>query len=97
MTRNEELAAVIRLACQIESRTNAEQKALVALAWRCDVEHNQQTTTNTALRQPGYQQQNLVSQVLDSRVCEDGDREVPPPKGWEKRWATWARYLEEVS
>src|SRR4051794_24323452 len=68
MTRNEELAAVIRLACQVESRTNVEQRALVALAWDCDIEHNKLTVTNRALKQPDWTPQDLVSLVINSRV-----------------------------
>lgn len=93
MTRNEELAAVIRLACLTECRSDQEQRALISLAWRCDVEHNKLTTTNRALKQPGWEPQDLVSLVRASRVLEDGDREVPAPKGWEKRWESWTREM----
>lgn len=93
MTRNDELAAVIRIACLTECRTNAEQRALIALAWSCDVEHNKLTVTNRALKQPDWTPQDLVTLVLDSRVEDDGDRFVPAPKGWAKRWASWERDL----
>lgn len=99
MTRNEELAAVIRLACQVESRTNVEQRSLVALAWDCDIEHNKLTVTNRALKQPDWEPQDLVSLVINSRVLDSNDRAIYAPKNWAKRWASWKRDLSgsEVS
>jgi len=91
MTRNEELAHVVRLACLVECRSDEEQRALIATAWRCDMEHNRQTTTNRARRKPGWKPQDLVFIVQETRVLEDGQHEVPCPKGWAARWARWHR------
>lgn len=93
MTRNEQLAEVIRLACLTESRTNAEQRALIAWAWDCDVEHNKNTTPNRRQRAANWTPQDLVSLVISSRDLDpsDGDREVPSPKRWAERWAMWQR------
>jgi hypothetical protein len=98
VTRNEKLAAVIRLACLAEHRTNAEQRALIAAAWACDVEHNRDTVTNRARREPGWQPQDLVSLVVGSRRLDpdDGDWPVAVPKGRAKRWATWGYDFAEA-
>lgn len=92
MRKNEELAMVVSLAILTEHRTNAEQRALLALAWECDKEHNAMAVTNRARRAPDWRPQNLVAQVLHSRALDesDGDKEVGEPKGWVKRWVTWA-------
>lgn len=42
----EQLAAVVELACLTESRTNDEQKALLAVAERCDKKRNAKVSTN---------------------------------------------------
>ena len=89
MTRGEEMAAVVRLACLVDHRSDAEQRALIAVAWRCDVEHNQNTTANRARRQPGFALQDLVGEALDSREMGDGDRTVRAPEGRERRWQVW--------
>lgn len=91
MTRNEELAAVIHLACLTEDRTDREQRALIAIAWRCDQEHNRQTSHNPARRKPSFRMQNLTALVNDSRLHDRDDRVVPMPKGWGARWDRWAR------
>lgn len=90
MTANEKLALVIRLASMTEDRTDAEQRALVELAWACDVEHNKHTAVAINRRGPGWKPQDLVSLVLYSRVLETGQREIPAPKNWRRRWQTWA-------
>jgi len=82
---------VIRLACLTEHRTDDEQRALVSWAWRCDVDNNKQTTVNMARWKKGWKPLDLVSLVMESRVHEGKDREVPPPKGWADRWERWAR------
>lgn len=91
MTRNEQLEMVVRLACLTEHRTDQEQRALLAIAWRCDMENNRQTVTNRARRRPGWEPQDLVSVVDATRVLEDGQRDVPVPKGWVETWERWAR------
>lgn len=87
MTRNEQLALIIDLACLTEDRTDHEQRALIDFAWRCDVEHNQHTTGNPYRGKPGFAFQDLVSQVMRTR--DSDQRVLAPPKGWEKRWAMW--------
>lgn len=101
MTRNDQLADVIRLACLTASRTNAEQRALIALAWDCDREHNANTTTNRrrgARSKPDWQLQDLVSLAVASRDLDpaDGDREVPTPKRWAETWARWMGELADA-
>lgn len=99
MTRNEQLALVIRLACLTEHRTNDEQRALIRWAWDCDVAHNKNTTSNAAARQrPGWELQNLVAEVMTSRKLDADykDRPVPPPTRWEERWARWLSELDEL-
>lgn len=91
MTRNERLATVIRLACQVEDRTDAEQRTLIAVAWDCDRDHNKLTITNRAVHESGWVPQDLVSLVMGSRVCGDRDHEIGPPKRWEATWAGWRR------
>lgn len=87
MTRNEQLALIIELACLTEDRTDAEQRALIDFAWRCDVEHNQNTITNRERRKPGFELQDLVTIVMETR--DRDQRVLAPPKGWEKRWELW--------
>lgn len=89
VTRNEELAEVIRLACLTEHRSNVEQRALMALAWDCDRANNKNTATNRARQSPTWRPFDLVSLVDQTRVLEDDDKPVPLPKNWEKQWNTW--------
>ena len=49
MTRIEELAAVVWLACETGDRTGPEHRALVATAKRVDHDWNTQTSTNPLL------------------------------------------------
>lgn len=91
MTTNDDLAAVIRLACLTEDRTDADQRALINMAWRCDVTHNQLTVTALARRGTDWEPWDLTGFVMDSRVLDDDDRVIPAPKARDKRWETWAR------
>lgn len=88
MTKNEELALVIRLACLTEDRTDAEQRALISYAWRCDIDHNADTVENRGRgprSKPGFELQDLVTEVVETR--EPGQRGGGLPKGWADRWA----------
>lgn len=89
MTRNDQLATVIRLACLSEDRSDQEQRALIALAWESDRAHNRNTVSNRGRWLPGWEPQDLVSHVLASRIFSGGERFVPPPKNWERVWALW--------
>lgn len=89
MTANDDLATVIRLACLTEERSDAEQRALVNLAWRCDVAHNQHTGPAISRRDDKWEPSDLVGLVLATRVLGDGDSDIPPPKTWQRRWSTW--------
>lgn len=89
VTRNGELAEIIRLACLIEHRTDSEQRALIGWAWDCDRAHNRDTTANKARHAPGFELWDLVTLVDSTRVLEAGDRPVPIPARWaetRKRW-----------
>lgn len=90
-TRNGQLAAVIRLACLIEDRTDDEQRALIAWAWTCDREHNKDTTTNVARRASDWQLQDLVMVVHETRVLGEGHKHVGPPPRWNETWDRWRR------
>ena len=46
MTNLDDLVAVVRLACLVEDRTNAEQIALLRVARKADKEWNAMTATN---------------------------------------------------
>lgn len=87
MTRNEQLALVIRLACLTEDRTDAEQRALLDFAWKCDVEHNQNTTGNREREKPDFVLQDLVNEVVETR--DPGQRALALPKGRDRRWVLW--------
>lgn len=76
------------LACLIQSRTNDEQRALIAWAWTCDREHNKLTSGNAGAYEEPW---NLVGHVHDTRVLEEGDKLVPTPKRWGETWETWKR------
>jgi len=91
MTRNEELALVIQLACITEDRDDAEQRALIAWAWDCDKDHNRNTITNRARRAPNFELQDLVSLVQMTRVIEPERKqhEVKNPNRWKETWAMW--------
>lgn len=89
MTRNEELALVIGLACMIEDRTDAEQRALIKLAWDCDVAHNRNTIGNRARQAANFELQDLVTEVDRSRVLQEKQRPVGKPNRWAERWKMW--------
>ena len=91
MTRNEMLRTVVALACETESRTDNEQRALIALAWECDCEHNKLTSTNRARRKADFEMWDLVSLVDSTRYLDEGDADIPMPKNWNDRWARWVR------
>ena len=91
MTVHDNLAAVVRLACLTEDRTDGEQRALIEVAWRLDIEHNALVVTNRKRETDGWEPWDLVSLVMDTRVLGAADREVPPPKTRERRWQTWRR------
>ena len=91
MTRNEQLATIIRLACDIEDRADDEQRALMAWAWDCDKAHNKNTVTNRARRGEEWEAQDLVSLVHSTRVLVNDEKPVPLPKNWDKQWAVWER------
>ncbi len=50
MSALDDLAAVVRLACETESRTRAEQSALVRVARSVDTEWNRQARSNPKVR-----------------------------------------------
>jgi len=89
MTRDEQLVAVIHLAMLTEDRSDAEQRALLAIAWECDKRNNRNTVSNRARRSPGWEWSDLVTLVHDSRVIEDGQHHVRMPPRWEETWAMW--------
>jgi hypothetical protein len=89
VTRNEQLREVIGLACLTEDRTDAEQRALIAWAWDCDVKHNANVVTNKERSKPGFALQDLVSIVQESRLLQDGQHEVKNPNRWKERWLIW--------
>ena len=91
MTANEQLADVIRLACLTEHRTDAEQRALIDTAWRCDVTNNALTATAINRRRRDWRPTDLVGLVMESRVLVDDDKPIPPPKARDRRWQTWER------
>lgn len=94
MTRNQQLATVINLACLTEDRSDDEQRALIACAWDCDREHNKNTTNNRERRKPGFRLQNLVELADTTRDIQDSQKKIPPPKRWAE---TWKRWREELS
>lgn len=96
MTRNDQLALVIRLACETEDRTDEEQRALLDLAWKCDQEHNQNTTVNFYRRdrRTGEDRADFVLQDLVTRVEATRDRDqrvLTKPNRWEATWERWER------
>lgn len=93
MTRNEQLAVVVHLACLTADRTDPEQRALLAVAWECDKHHNQQTSGNRARRRPDWQPQDLVTETTTTRNVDPdaGEHPIAAPKGWADTWARWTR------
>ena len=59
----EQLALVVRLACQIEDRSRSEQAALVAVARRVDAERNRFSESNPRLA-------DFVREVRSARPAE---------------------------
>lgn len=83
MTKNADLAVVVRLACETEDRSDAEQSALLRVAARVDREHNKRTVTNPLWGPDGPTGplSDLVALAMGTRVLEDEQKVVPPPKG----------------
>lgn len=50
MRRVEEMRVVLYLACEMDDRSNAEQKAMLAVAARLDAEANRQLSSNPLIR-----------------------------------------------
>lgn len=70
------LAEVVELACLAESRSNAEQRALLRVAAKVDRERSKQTVTNP----PEFRRDPYLERLADSsRVLEEGERRVTPP------------------
>jgi hypothetical protein len=92
VTRNDELKLVVELACLTEARSDDEQRALVAVAWRCDQEHNRDTVTNRARRDPEFKLWDVTSYAVSSRELDpgNGDHRITEPAGWSRAWARWA-------
>lgn len=61
MSRDDELALVLEVACQVEDRAPEEQRAMLGLALRLDVKRGRFTVTNHAPRRP-----ELVYRVMES-------------------------------
>ncbi len=94
MNANDELATIIRLACLTEHRGDDEQRALINMAWRCDVTHNQLTVNGLRARRAAgdkWEWWDLTALVNETRTLIDDDKPIPPPKGRAKRWETWRR------
>lgn len=70
----DELAAVVELACESTYRSDKEQRALLRVAHKVDVERWKDTTTNKD-RVPPY----LESYVDETRRLEDGDQPIRKP------------------
>lgn len=87
MTHLDESRIAIELACQIGSRTDKEQRQLLAFAWRCDKEANKLTTENKwwqSIQQGRYAARTeplweLTLLVRETRILEDGGRDVDLP------------------
>lgn len=93
---------VLRLACLTECRTDAEQRALLATAYRVDTDINRCMTNNRTMwaslnRAPWMYRLKPLSRMVElveqTRVLEDGDKVVQlPPKQREslaKRFKEW--------
>jgi len=76
VTNRDDPEVVLGLACLTESRTDAEQKALLRVAKKLDRDLTKQTITN---RHP--KPAHWVDEVMFSRVLYDDDKPVALPKG----------------
>lgn len=87
MTGADDLTAVIHLACLIEDRTDNEQRALLRVARKVDQEINANVIGNHRMWSVGgdtgavrlLPESNLVAEVEQTRVLQDGQREVHLP------------------
>jgi hypothetical protein len=89
VTKNDQLVIVVRLACDVEDRSDTEQRALIAFAWELDKAHNRNTTSNRGRHVPGFRLQDLVSEVDESRVLHDTQKPIDKPKRWAETWSMW--------
>lgn len=95
MTKLEDLAAVVELACLIEDRSDAEQRALLRTAMQVDNERNKFTVTN---KRTGPASK-LLAYALTTRVIVDDQREVmlsgKAVQACVDRAARWDRWRDE--
>lgn len=91
MKNSEQLEHVVRLATLTEDRTDAEQRALLRVAFRVDMELNSCTSRNFEARR-GMRSSRLLREVLDTRELVDAQREVLLP---DKDWQRWLRKVAE--
>ncbi len=82
MSRADDLAMVIALACLIEDRTNQEQLALLRVATRVDNERNAVIVTNRRTGPPSE----LASHVRETRDITDDQKYVDLPAKEIDRW-----------
>lgn len=89
-TVNDDLAVVVRLACLTADRTDREQKALLSVADRLDVEHNKLTVGNDeAHDRPGWQPSRLYDEAQATREVEYENGQKPVEL--RKRRGVWPR------
>lgn len=79
-----DLRSVIELACLTEDRSDNEQRALLRMALRCDLDSNKLTVTNHRDRtQPA---QRLLALAYQSRELVDDQKPVSLKPEEEARW-----------
>lgn len=93
MTRAEETAIVVRLACEVADRTKEEQRALRNVASRVDDEINRQTTNNPHTKDQPYTACDYTPDHRKGCKCWNRDgrpQRVQVPRGG------WSRLVSQV-